>query len=650
MQDWLALNHGYLSAQLARVRALLQTRVSETPQDAPPETDAAECGRTMLPARPALDALCDAFHLSAFERDVLVLCAGVELDSEIASLVARTQNDWRSITPTFSLALARLPDAHWSALTPAAPLRYWRLVEMGTGSTLTTSPLRIDERILHYLTGISQRDQRLDGVVAPVAEREPLVASQQSVADKITRALKNPSPPPLIQLVGDGRVLAAAVCRHLDIPLLGVDARRLPTQLAELETFIRLIEREAILTSGALLLDATELEESASLTALMHVLETLRARVFLVTRVRRAVPMRSVITFDVPKLNTHEQRTVWAHTLDGMTAALNGHIEQLTAQFDLDASEIRASAEQARRVNGNELGAALWEASRVQARRRFDAGHNAETLAQRIEPAATWADIVLPYAQLSVLRDMASHVRQRQRVYDEWGWADQSPRGLGITALFAGVSGTGKTMAAEVLANELALDLYRIDLSAVVSKYIGETEKNLRRVFDAAEAGGAILLFDEADALFGKRSEVKDSHDRYANIEISYLLQRMEQYRGLAILTTNLQEQLDRAFVRRLRFIVNFPFPDASQRAEIWRRIFPRETPTETLDFERLARLNIAGGNIRNIALHASFLAADENQRVGMALLLRAAQSEYAKMNRTMTEAEVRDWRLEISG
>src|SRR4051812_32933839 len=202
-------------------------------------------------------------------------------------------------------------------------------------------------------------------------------------------------------------------------------------------------------------------------------------------------------------------------------------------------------------------------------------------------------------------------------------------------------------MAAEVLAGELRLDLYRIDLSAVVSKYIGETEKNLRRVFDAAEGGGAILLFDEADALFGKRTEVKDSHDRYANIEISYLLQRMEQYRGLAILTTNLQEHLDRAFVRRLRFIVQFPFSDSGQRAEILRRIFPRSTPTEGLDPQRLARLNVAGGNIRNIALHASFLAADENQSVSMSHLLRAAESEYTKMSKTMTESEVREWRTE---
>jgi SpoVK/Ycf46/Vps4 family AAA+-type ATPase len=251
---------------------------------------------------------------------------------------------------------------------------------------------------------------------------------------------------------------------------------------------------------------------------------------------------------------------------------------------------------------------------------------------------------VLPEPQLHILRDVAVHIKQRAKVYETWGFSKKGTRGLGISVLFAGASGTGKTLAAEVLANELQLDLYRIDLSQVVSKYIGETEKNLRRVFDAAEEGGAILLFDEADALFGKRSEVKDSHDRYANIEISYLLQRMEGYRGLAILTTNMKQALDSAFLRRIRFIVQFPFPDTHQRAEIWRRIFPTNTPTESLQIEKLSQLNITGGNIRNIALNAAFLAADNDDAVKMSHLLRAARSEYAKIEKSLTDAEVRGW------
>jgi SpoVK/Ycf46/Vps4 family AAA+-type ATPase len=219
-------------------------------------------------------------------------------------------------------------------------------------------------------------------------------------------------------------------------------------------------------------------------------------------------------------------------------------------------------------------------------------------------------------------------------------------RGLGISALFAGESGTGKTMAAEVIANHLRLGLYRIDLSAVVSKYIGETEKNLRRVFDAAEDGGAILFFDEADALFGKRSEVKDSHDRYANIEINYLLQRMEAYRGLAILSTNMKSALDPAFLRRLLFIVNFPFPGVAERKAIWQKVFPPRTPTLGLDFDRLARLNLTGGHIHNIALNAAFLAAQAGAPVSMLMVLEAARAELRKLDRPINESDFR-WQAE---
>jgi SpoVK/Ycf46/Vps4 family AAA+-type ATPase len=271
-------------------------------------------------------------------------------------------------------------------------------------------------------------------------------------------------------------------------------------------------------------------------------------------------------------------------------------------------------------------------------------GTRLDALAQRIEPAAGWADLILPDGPLSTLRQIAAHVRHRLQVYEVWGFAAKGARGLGIAALFAGESGTGKTMAAEVLARELRLDLYRIDLSAVVSKYIGETEKNLRQVFDAAEESGAILLFDEADALFGKRSEVRDSHDRYANIEVSYLLQRMESYRGLAILTTNHKAALDTAFQRRLRFIVQFPFPDQKQREAIWRGIFPAATPLDGVDCAKLARLNVTGGNIRNIALNAAFLAAEDKAQVQMAHLQRAAQLDAIKRERPVTDAETRGW------
>jgi len=265
-------------------------------------------------------------------------------------------------------------------------------------------------------------------------------------------------------------------------------------------------------------------------------------------------------------------------------------------------------------------------------------------LAQRVDALAGWNELVLPESQREILHEIALHVRHRFTVHEQWGFSRRSTRGLGISTLFSGPSGTGKTMAAEVLANELRLDLYRIDLSQVVSKYIGETEKNLARVFQAAEGGGAILLFDEADALFGKRSEVKDSHDRYANIEVSYLLQRMESYRGLAILTTNLKSALDPAFLRRIRFVVQFPFPDATLRAQIWQRTFPEGTPTDGLNINRLAQLNIPGGSIRNIALRAAFLAADSGESVRMSHLLAATRSEYSKIEKPLTEIEIEGW------
>ena len=315
---------------------------------------------------------------------------------------------------------------------------------------------------------------------------------------------------------------------------------------------------------------------------------------------------------DVRKPGATEQKRLWQQALGSDAALVDDALDGIASQYRLSARAILLAGKAVRDdvAAGTPAQDALWQACRGSGRRRLD------ELATRIAPGAGWDDLILPDPQRIMLHQIAAQVRQRRRVYDEWGFGKRHERGLGVAALFSGESGTGKTLAAEVLASELHLDLYRIDLSAVVSKYIGESEKNLRRVFDAAEDTGAILLFDEADALFGKRSDVKDSHDRYANIEVSYLLQRMEAYRGLAILTTNLKSALDPAFQRRLRFIVHFPFPDVSQREAIWRRAFPPDTPTDALDFQKLARLNVAGGGVRNISLNAAFLAAEAGEKL----------------------------------
>jgi SpoVK/Ycf46/Vps4 family AAA+-type ATPase len=320
----------------------------------------------------------------------------------------------------------------------------------------------------------------------------------------------------------------------------------------------------------------------------------------------------------------------------------DSELRSLVAQFQLPPHVVRAAATTVRRrlPYEDELDAAqlAWQAGMEEARVGMD------ELGRRIEPEAGWDDLVLHERQTSVLREIVAHVRQRATVHQEWGFAGTLRRGLGVTAMFAGGSGTGKTLAAEVMAKELGLDLFIVDLSQVVSKYIGETEKNLRRVFDAAERGGALLLFDEADALFGKRSEVKDSHDRYANLEVSYLLMRMEAYRGLAILTTNMKKALDTAFLRRIRFVVDFPFPGEHERAEIWRRVLPSQAPVKDIDPRLLAQLTVAGGSIRNIALSGAFLAAEEGDRLQMRHMMAAARTEYLKLERSLTPAEVRGW------
>lgn len=652
---WPDLNQQYLTAAIANIRMILEAHAGRDGL-APTTADGASFAAmdaiaAEMTVPPALETLRTTFHLSPFECSVLLLCAAMELDARVARLCATLHGDPQRAYPTFSLALAVLPDPHWNALTPTGPLRHWQLIEVGTGAALTLSPLRIDERILHYLAGVRHLDARLTALIDPLTPPGDLVPSHQAAAKRITTAWHQaPSgmPLPTVQLCGHDttgkRGIAAATCAALSLRLFILPADVMPVSPGDLDTLARLWERETALGGSALLLDCEELDATDSLrvSAVTRLIERLGGPLIIASRSRLRTRQRPAIILDVAYPGMGEQSALWSAALGEIAPRLNGQVDTLVAQFSLSATEIASASTVIRgewnAEDGDRIREALWEASRVQSRARLD------DLAQRIESPATWDDLVLPEAQREILREIAIHVRQRTKVYQHWGFAGKGARGLGISALFAGASGTGKTMAAEVLANELRLDLYRIDLSSVVSKYIGETEKNLRRLFDAAEAGGAILLFDEADALFGKRSEVKDSHDRYANIEVSYLLQRMESYRGLAILTTNLKSALDTAFLRRIRFVVQFPFPDAVQRAEIWRRVFPPATPTEGLNVEALARLSVAGGNIRNIALNAAFLAADADEPVRPSHLLNAARAEYAKLEKPLTGSEIDGW------
>ncbi len=625
-----------MTTALSGVRGLLARAAGREPEDAA-SSDA--------PAG-ALEELSATFGLSSFEQKILVLCAGMELDSTFAPLCAEAQGDNSQRYPTFSLALSAFPDAHWSAVSPASPLRYWRLIELAPGSALTSSPLRISEWALSFLTGVPHLDEQLAGYVVPVARPALLATSHESSTDTIVRhllACQERRQVPLLQLCGADAPakisIVAQVGQHFGWKIYRLPAESVPTNPADLDSFRRLWERETALTQSVLMLDCegAEAGEGIRFEAARRLLDTYRGPMFVASRQRLPVRSRAVFSVDIEKPGAAEQKDLWLACLGERAEELGGTLDTLVGQFHLGAHLIRSVADEAL-ATGGLLTSDLWSVCRSQSRPRLD------ELAQRIASASAWQDLVLPDAQSQALKEICAQARNRGTVHEDWGFRGKDQRGLGVSALFAGPSGTGKTLASEVLANELRLDLYRVDLSQVVSKYIGETEKNLSRVFNAAEEGGVVLLFDEADAIFGKRSEVKDSHDRYANIEVSYLLQRMECYNGLAILTTNLKSAVDPAFLRRLRFIVQFPFPDQDQRREIWKRVFPPQTPVEPLQFDKLAKLNMAGGNIRNIALSAAFLAAESGGSVNMAHLARAARAECSKLERPISEVEIGLW------
>jgi len=653
--DWLAANQADLLVRIAAVKRRLAQRVGDDTASDNTAPVLRRAQKALLREAPAaFTRLAETFGLSAFEREILLLCAGVEIDATVPPLCAAVQRDPDRPYPTFGMALATLAEPQWSSLSPDAGLRRWRLIELGNGHVLTHAPLRIDERVLHFLLGVDEIDERLAVLIDPLAPDSELAPSQAAIAAQVAEVWLHAGRGrqlTVVQLCGsvaDCRPVAAAAAARLDLAAASLHVEGLPSAPADLDNLLRLWEREAPLSGlGVLVIDADDVAPAESEAArnraagVALLLERATGPVILREREPRRIAGRPATMFEVGHPTSGEQLAAWRESLGG--AEPDTEIRAAAEQFSLSLPAIRAIAAEAQARAAaspppQKLGPVIWDLCRRRLRSALDG------LASRIDSSLTWDDLVLPPAQKQVLRGIAAQLRQRRLVYEQGGFAAKSRRGLGISALFYGASGVGKTMAAEVLAAELRLDLYHIDLSQVVSKYIGETEANLRRLFDAAEENGAILLFDEADSLFGVRSQVKDSHDRYANIEVSYLLQRMESYRGLAILTTNMRQGIDQAFLRRIRFAVEFPFPDAAHRAAIWRGVFPAATRTEGLDHERLARLRLAGGSIRNIALNAAFLAAEKGGPVRMGHLQLAAQAEYAKLERRLTPIEAEAW------
>ncbi|MFT3721515.1 ATP-binding protein [Pseudorhodoferax sp.] len=609
-----------------------------------------------------LPRLCRACGLGDDAAQVLLLCLACAIEPRYERLCAYLQDDVTKKRPSVGLALALLGDTLHDQLrlrglfAPQAPLLRHRLVDLLDDPGQPQAPLRaralqLPERVAAFLLGddtpaeeladsvaLRQPDAGLDGLVLGEEQRSAL----QALAARARR-----QPALVVQLLGPcGAGLqdaAAALCHMLGRPLLGIDLARLGERLPERWP---LVAREALL-QGAVpclhgfdrLLPPPQAAPLATVTRWLHG----HGGLAILAGAQRWQPAGDTrglayACVRLPLPDAAQRRLLWRSALDALPEpAAEQASTALAAKFRFGAEQIRDAASsglERLQADGGDTLAHLHEACRLHSNQQLG------LVARKITPHHGWNDIVLPPDRLALLRDICNHVKYRGLVYGAWGFDRKLAMGKGLAVLFAGPSGTGKTMAADIIAGELGLDLFKIDLASVISKYIGETEKNLAAIFDEAEASNAILFFDEADALFGKRSEVRDSHDRYANVEVGYLLQRIEAYEGVAILATNFRKNMDEAFVRRLHFTVDFPFPTPADRRSIWAGIWPRETPCAAgIDADDLGRrFELTGGNIRNVALGAAFLAADDGGQVRPEHVLRAAQREFQKMGKLIDD------------
>jgi len=630
-----------------------------------------ECNSQGIALR--LDELARLFSLTAFEVDVLLIGLAPEIDLRYERLYSYLQDDVTKKRPSVDLALNLLCPSLEAKLaargcfSPGAPLIRHQLLDLFDDPTQPHPPLlsryfKIDERIVGYLFGCDEIDQRLRPYacrVMPDRRMEDLILPAD-VKVRLTQLGREARSRPgglILSFQGSYGVgkqsTAEALCHELGIGLLIVDGGCLAAMDGrDFERLVLLAVREARLAEAALYwsdFDALLSDDAKPrLDLMIRELDRMSQLSFLAGETAwepsDAGEGMSFVRVEFPRPTAAERIELWSASLNGdTTLGTDVDLPALAGKFRFSGGQIRDAAATARNLarwrdceNGHITIADLYAACRLQSNRKL------ATLARKITLHARWDDIVLPPDRLEQLREIVNVVKYRSQVYDVWGFDRKLSLGKGLNVLFAGPSGTGKTMAAEILANELGLDLYKIDLSTVVSKYIGETEKNLARIFAEAETSNAILFFDEADALFGRRSEVRDSHDRYANIEISYLLQKMEEYDGIAILATNLRKNMDEAFVRRMHHTVEFPFPAECDRRRIWEKIWPNDLPrSPDLDLDFMARrFEISGGNIRNIALAAAFIAADDGQVVAMPHLIRATRREHQKMGKVVAERE----------
>jgi len=633
-----------------------------------------------------LRRLASTFGLSPVDVELLLLVLAPDLDSRFEKLYGYLNDDVTRRRATIGLAIemAGLPPASGLArqrLSPAGPLVAHELVTIeDPARPFLTRSLQVPDRVAAHLLGDDSPDPALVDLLAPASpeaapDAEPLA---RAIAAGAGLAYLKERPG------ASGRSLAAAALARAGRPVLAVDLSRLG-QAEEVAAVARIAVREAMLRGAGLLAGPVEALADRGPQAVRAFAEpdppSLTARessdsdggvaagdrppVLLVGK-RSWEPAWSRIVpvlVDVDPPTGGERARLWRQWL----AALDGRgpvaeVAKITdgaGITDLDGDDgpaditvhFRLTPEQVHRAaTAATLQAAAdgqnVSANHLRAGARAQNAAGLEALARRIEPDVGWDDLVLPPPTLTGLQELAARARHRERVIDEWGLRPGGGRGRGITALFAGDSGTGKTMSAEVIAGELGLDLYSINLATVVDKYVGETEKNLERIFGEADGINGVLLFDEADALFGKRSEVRDAHDRYANIEVAYLLQRMESFDGLAVLSTNLRANLDEAFARRLDAVIDFPLPEPEYRRVLWDRCLGSSVPRDDdVDLEfAAARFELSGGNIRSIAITAAYFAAETGRPIGMLDLMRATQREYRKLGRLCVESEFGPW------
>jgi MoxR-like ATPase len=665
--------------------------VDEALRDKPAATDVAgiteraEAMRQEIAAEMSADLpgqrLVTEFGLSSFEKDVLLLALAPELELKYETLYAYLNNDVGRKWPTHDLALrlcTSTPEERWNArraLLPEGTLfgsGLLRAIEppqahpSALAAGFAATPL-----LLRHVLGLPLHDPRLAPIVTYLApsddsEAVHLPAEQLAALTGLARLCKeSPTAPVLVfeGRPGSGRGQAAAhLCRTIDLPLLQVDleaARAAADSLPELLKVLALrqrLERSAVYAAPLEALLDSSGQRMAEARAIIAALTALPGPVILATTPgigwRELLGEVRVVHVAFRDPARDERYRLWRVSLAERGFSIPATaLDDLADRFALNAGQIRRVVAVAADSHGLIEGIEASVASALFRAARDESGQELGKLAVKVETPHGWEDLVLPAATLQRVKEIAAAIRHRDRVFQQWGFARRVAAGRGLKVLFAGTSGTGKTMTAGVIARDLGVDLYKIDLSGVVSKYIGETEKNLDRIFRAAQSSSAILFFDEADALFGKRSEVKDAHDRYANIEISYLLQKMEEHEGAVILATNLRKNIDEAFGRRMHYVIEFPVPDAKHRERLWRGMFPPTVPLgDDIDFSFLARqFDLAGGDIQNVALDAAFLAAQDGGSITMQQLVNAMARQMSKQGRLASATEFKQYHTLIT-